>query len=175
MVVSACERDNHMLLLNIGQGLDRLFHAKSHPNPRHFHAPIRLRPKVYFGAPDELCCTATSSLRSLTSTVYTHSHTRRIRNHPTSSLSRSIPTTTMAGLANLIPLIILFVVVGGGGYIGYQIYLWSNEVTDRGKKHMEKKNMTFTKDGGLKVGVKEVNDEKYTDKTQKYACSFSPG
>ena len=73
----------------------------------------------------------------------------------------------MAALGNLIPLIILFVIVGGGGYIGYQIYLWSNEMSDRGKKHMEKKNMTFTKDGGLKVGVKEVKGEKYQDKTQK--------
>ncbi|KAK3052690.1 hypothetical protein LTR09_006172 [Extremus antarcticus] len=72
----------------------------------------------------------------------------------------------MAGLGNLIPLIILFVVVGGGGYIGYQLYLWSGEVTDRGKKHMEKKNMSFTKDGGLKVGVKEKSNEAYTDKTQ---------
>jgi exopolysaccharide biosynthesis protein len=73
----------------------------------------------------------------------------------------------MAGLSNLLPLIILFVVVGGGGYIGYHIYLWSNEMTDRGKKHMEKKNMSFTKDGGLKVGVKEKSAEAYTDKTQK--------
>jgi hypothetical protein len=74
----------------------------------------------------------------------------------------------MAGIANLIPLIVLFVVVGGGGYIGYQIYLWSNEMTDRGKKHMEKKNMSFTKEGGLKVGVKERSAEKETDRTQKW-------
>ncbi|KAK5169047.1 uncharacterized protein LTR77_006356 [Saxophila tyrrhenica] len=72
----------------------------------------------------------------------------------------------MAGLANLIPLLVLFIVIGGGGYVGYQIYLWSNEMTDRGKKHMEKKHMSFTKDGGLKVGVKERTDEAYTDKTQ---------
>ena len=75
----------------------------------------------------------------------------------------------MSALGNLIPLIVLFVVVGGGAYIGYQIYLWSNEMTDRGKKHMEKKNMSFTKDGGLKVGVKDVGSEAYEDKTQKYA------
>ena len=74
----------------------------------------------------------------------------------------------MSALGNLIPLIVLFVVVGGGAYIGYHVYLWSNEMTDRGKKHMEKKNMSFTKDGGLKVGVKERTNEQYTDKTQKY-------
>ncbi len=32
---------------------------------------------------------------------------------------------------------------------------------------MEKKNVMFTKDG-MKVGVKEVRDEEYTDKTQRY-------
>ena len=74
----------------------------------------------------------------------------------------------MGALGNLIPLVILFVVVGGGGYMGYQMYLWSNEMTDRGKKHMEKKNMSFTKEGGLKVGVKEMKDEAYADKTQQY-------
>jgi hypothetical protein len=73
----------------------------------------------------------------------------------------------MAGLSNLVPLIILFVLIGGAGFVGYQIYLWSNEMTDRGKKHLEKKHMSFTKDGGLKVSVKERSAEAYTDKTQK--------
>lgn len=33
---------------------------------------------------------------------------------------------------------------------------------------MEKRNVSFTKDG-MKVGVKEIKDEDYTDKTQRYA------
>ena len=74
----------------------------------------------------------------------------------------------MGALGNLIPLIVLFLVVGGGAYIGYQIYIWSNEMTDRGMKKLEKKNMSFTKDGGLKVGVKERTNEQYEDKTQRY-------
>ena len=73
----------------------------------------------------------------------------------------------MSALSNLIPLIVLFVIVGGGGYIGYQVYLWSNDLADAGKKKMEKKNMSFTKDGGLRVGVKEMRDEDYADRTQK--------
>jgi hypothetical protein len=72
------------------------------------------------------------------------------------------------GLTSLLPLVILFAVVGGAAYFGYQIYLWSNELADRGQKHMEKKNMTFTKDGGLKVGVKEMDAEEYADRTQRY-------
>lgn len=71
------------------------------------------------------------------------------------------------GLTSLLPLVILFAVVGGAAYFGYQIYLWSNELADRGQKHMEKKNMTFTKDGGLKVGIKQMGAEEYADRTQR--------
>ncbi|KAK4955047.1 hypothetical protein LTR10_007239 [Elasticomyces elasticus] len=67
---------------------------------------------------------------------------------------------------NLVPLIILLVVVGGGGYIGYQMYVWSGEMKERAGKHMEKKNIGFTKEGGLRVGVKGIDDETYTGKTQ---------
>jgi hypothetical protein len=47
------------------------------------------------------------------------------------------------------------------------MYIYTNELADRGKKKMEKKNVTFTKDG-MKVGVKEMKHEDYTDKTQRY-------
>lgn len=73
----------------------------------------------------------------------------------------------MGALGNLIPLIVLFAVVGGAAYIGFQIYTWSNEMGERGKAHMEKKHMSFTKEGGLKVGVKEVGTEAYEDRTQR--------
>lgn len=74
----------------------------------------------------------------------------------------------MAGLSNLIPLIILLIVVGVGGFIGYGLYQWSNELAERANKKMEKKNMSFTKEGGIRVGVKAMPDESYADKTQKY-------
>lgn len=70
------------------------------------------------------------------------------------------------GVANLLPLVILFAVVGGLGWVGYQIFLYSNELAERGVKKMEKKNVVFTKDGA-RVGVKEVTAEEYADKTQK--------
>jgi len=73
----------------------------------------------------------------------------------------------MAGLGNLIPLLILFVVVGVASFLGYQVYLWSSELADKASKKMEQKNVSFTKNGGLKVGVKEMENERYTDKTQK--------
>ncbi|KAF2213576.1 hypothetical protein CERZMDRAFT_39127 [Cercospora zeae-maydis SCOH1-5] len=72
----------------------------------------------------------------------------------------------MAKATSLIPLIILFLVVGALAFIGYQIFLWSGELSERGKKKMEKKHMTF-KDGGLQVGVKDRSAENATDKTQR--------
>ncbi|KAI5364060.1 hypothetical protein Slin15195_G097150 [Septoria linicola] len=71
----------------------------------------------------------------------------------------------MAKAVSLIPLIILFAVVGGLAFIGYQIFLWSGELTEKGKETMEKKNILF-KDGGLHVGVKERSAESTADKTQ---------
>ena len=47
-----------------------------------------------------------------------------------------------------------------------QLYLWSNELTDRGRKKMEEKNINFSKDG-MKVGVREVSDEDYAAAQQK--------
>ncbi|KAJ4349097.1 hypothetical protein N0V95_004878 [Ascochyta clinopodiicola] len=70
------------------------------------------------------------------------------------------------GALNLVPLVILFLVVGGIGWVGYQIYLYSNQLAERGVRKMEKKNVVFSKDGA-RVGVKEVSAEEYADKTQK--------
>jgi len=47
------------------------------------------------------------------------------------------------------------------------MYLYSLELSDKANKKLEKKNIAFTKDG-MKVGVKEVRDEDYADRTQKY-------
>ncbi|KAF2876720.1 hypothetical protein BDV95DRAFT_651027 [Massariosphaeria phaeospora] len=72
----------------------------------------------------------------------------------------------MGALGNLVPLVVLFLFVAGAGWVGYQIYLYSNELAERGVRKMEKKNVVFTKDGA-RVGVKEVRAEDYTDKTQR--------
>lgn len=101
----------------------------------------------------------------------------------------------MGALGNLIPLVILLLAVAGFAYIGYQVrfphrqlalnlldmsnranslssqmYLFANELSERGKNHMQKKNIVFGKDG-LKVGVKEIRNEDYEDKTQRSITS----
>lgn len=73
----------------------------------------------------------------------------------------------MSTLSSLLPLLLLLLFLAAFAYLAYQISLWSSEMSSRGKAHMEKKNMTFTKDGGLKVGVREVGQEKELDRTQK--------
>ncbi|KAF2134577.1 hypothetical protein P153DRAFT_362336 [Dothidotthia symphoricarpi CBS 119687] len=72
----------------------------------------------------------------------------------------------MGALGNLVPLVILFLLVAGAAWVGYQVYIYSNELAERGARKMEKKNVVFTKDGA-KVGVKEVSAEEYAEKTQK--------
>ncbi|KAF2402609.1 hypothetical protein EJ06DRAFT_348001 [Trichodelitschia bisporula] len=71
----------------------------------------------------------------------------------------------MGALGNLIPLVILAIVVGGFAYVGYQMYIFANDLTDRGVRKLEKKNIAFTKDG-VKVHVKELGAEEYESRTQ---------
>lgn len=67
--------------------------------------------------------------------------------------------------SKIFPLVILFVVLAGFAFVGYQIYLTAQKISATTSEKMEKKNMVFTKDG-LKVGVKELNNESYVDTTQ---------
>ncbi|KAI1406307.1 hypothetical protein F4819DRAFT_441210 [Hypoxylon fuscum] len=70
-------------------------------------------------------------------------------------------------LSQLLPLLILLAVIGGAGFVGYQIYLSVTKIRDDAERHMAKRNMVFTKDG-LKVGVKHVEQEDYVDATQSW-------
>lgn len=73
----------------------------------------------------------------------------------------------MSALQKVVPLIVLFVVLGVLAFIGFVVYSIVMDVQSHAKNKMEKKNVVFSKDG-MKVGVKEVKAEDYTDKTQRY-------
>ena len=73
-----------------------------------------------------------------------------------------------SGAGNLVPLIILFLVLAILGAVGFVAYSIANDVSSQTRKKMEKRNISFTKDG-MKVGVKEVTREQQEDSTQKYA------
>ncbi|RDW86432.1 uncharacterized protein DSM5745_03074 [Aspergillus mulundensis] len=58
----------------------------------------------------------------------------------------------------LIPLVILLIVVIVLVVIGFIAYSIIQEVSDKTKSKMEKRNVMFTKDG-MKVGVRQVGEE----------------
>ena len=47
------------------------------------------------------------------------------------------------------------------------VYTIATDVAEKTSKKMEKKNISFGKDG-MKIGVKEVGNENYVDQTQRY-------
>ena len=73
----------------------------------------------------------------------------------------------MAGLSKVVPLAIFFLVLTIAAFIGYVVYTIATDVGDKTSKKMEKKNISFGKEG-MKIGVKEVRNENYVDQTQRY-------
>ncbi|KAL9109666.1 MAG: hypothetical protein Q9227_005704 [Pyrenula ochraceoflavens] len=71
----------------------------------------------------------------------------------------------MSKTSSLVPLIILFLLLAVAASIGFIAYQIATSVNDQTRQKMEKRNISFSKDG-LKVGVKEKNTEKYADQTQ---------
>ena len=77
----------------------------------------------------------------------------------------------MSLLTQLIPLILLFLGVGIVAVVGFVAYSIATEVADKTSKKMEKKSISFNKDG-MKIGVKEVKTENYVDQTQGSALNL---
>jgi Tfp pilus assembly protein PilE len=71
-----------------------------------------------------------------------------------------------SALSNLVPLIILVLVVGVLAAVGFVAYSIANDVGSQTRQKMEKRNISFTKEG-MKVGVKEKTAEQQTDSAQK--------
>lgn len=67
----------------------------------------------------------------------------------------------------ILPLIVALSVVGGIGFVLYHVYLSVTKMGETASQKMGKKNVVLTKDG-MRVGVKNVKNEKYVDKTQSY-------
>lgn len=68
--------------------------------------------------------------------------------------------------ASLLPLAILFVVIAVLVVVGFIVYSIVQEVTNTTREKMEKRNVMFTKDG-MTVGVKELKEEDYVDRSQR--------
>ncbi|KAJ5239845.1 hypothetical protein N7468_004464 [Penicillium chermesinum] len=68
----------------------------------------------------------------------------------------------MHKILSLVFLLLFVGVVAAVGFVAYSIY---QEVSKNTREKMEHKNIAFTKDG-MKVGVRELKDEAYKDRTQ---------
>ncbi|KAJ5211794.1 uncharacterized protein N7498_003440 [Penicillium cinerascens] len=66
---------------------------------------------------------------------------------------------------NVLPLVLLLLFVAVLAVVGYVVYTIVQDVSKNTREKMEKKHMVFSKDG-MKVQVKEVQDEAYKDRTQ---------
>ena len=77
----------------------------------------------------------------------------------------------MTFLSKLVPLLIFFIVVVAAAFIGYVVYTIATDIAEKTSKKMEKKNISFGKEG-MKIGVKEVRNENYVDQTQRYGNLF---
>lgn len=73
---------------------------------------------------------------------------------------------------SLVPLVILFVVIVILAVVGFVVYSIVQDITKNTREKMEERNVMFTKDG-MKVGVKEIDDEQYRDRSQKLVSRLS--
>ena len=71
---------------------------------------------------------------------------------------------------NVLPLVLLLLFVAILAGVGYVVYTIVQDVSKNTRAKMEKKHMVFSKDG-MKVQVKEVHDEAYKDRTQRFVLS----
>ena len=78
----------------------------------------------------------------------------------------STPAPPESALSKVAPLLIFAALVGVIAAVLLQVAKTAGDIVDNAGKRLEKKNVVVTKDG-VKVGVKEIRNENYVDKTQR--------
>lgn len=68
--------------------------------------------------------------------------------------------------SNVVPFILLLLFVAVLAAVGFVVYSIVQNVSKNTREKMERKHVVFTKDG-MKVEVKEIQDEAYKDRTQR--------
>ncbi|KAF7860604.1 uncharacterized protein EAF02_010838 [Botrytis sinoallii] len=81
--------------------------------------------------------------------------------------SSTSPPPPRSALSRLLPLLIFLIILSAFAFVAYQVYLVTQQVSKSASDKMASKNVSFTKDG-VKVGVKELKNENYVDKTQGF-------
>ncbi|KPM40202.1 hypothetical protein AK830_g6370 [Neonectria ditissima] len=80
---------------------------------------------------------------------------------------RSTQPADLSRNSQVLPLLIVLAILAVGGWVGYQVYLSVAKIQETASERMGKKNVVFTKDG-LRVGVKQMENENYVDATQSW-------
>lgn len=65
------------------------------------------------------------------------------------------------------PLVLLAIFIGGLAVVGYYIYQSVVEIRAAAEQRMSRRNINFS-NGGMRVGVKDIGNENYVDKTQRW-------
>ncbi|TGJ84013.1 hypothetical protein E0Z10_g4766 [Xylaria hypoxylon] len=92
---------------------------------------------------------------------------------PWSTSHPELPLVCLANIiflptdSQIIPLILLLLVVAGIGFVGYQVYIGATKIRENAENRFASRNVVFTKDG-VKVGVKNIENERYVDATQSW-------
>ncbi|KAF7943460.1 hypothetical protein EAE96_011386 [Botrytis aclada] len=81
--------------------------------------------------------------------------------------SSKAPPPPRPALSKLLPLLIFLIILGAFAFVGYQVYRVTQQVSKSASDKMASKNVSFTKDG-VRVGVKELKNENYVDRTQGF-------
>ena len=68
---------------------------------------------------------------------------------------------------NLIPLMIFVVLLAVLAVVGFVAWTIVNEVSDKTRQKLQRKNMSFSKEG-MKVGVKGKSQEEQEDQAQRW-------
>ncbi|KAJ5648302.1 hypothetical protein N7490_004674 [Penicillium lividum] len=71
----------------------------------------------------------------------------------------------MADLKKVVPLVLLLLFVAILAAVGFAVYSVLQDVKKNTHAEMQRKNVVFSKDG-MKVNMKEIDDENYKDRTQ---------
>jgi len=71
----------------------------------------------------------------------------------------------MERFGRFVPLLLLFLFIGILAFIGFVIYSTVMDIKTQAKKKMDKKHVKVSR-VGMTVGVKELKDEDYKDRSQ---------
>lgn len=80
-------------------------------------------------------------------------------------MSSKSPAAPTSSLLKVFPLLVVFAILAVLAFIGFHVYCTANNIAGTTNKKLEKKNVYWTRDG-MKVGVKEVGNEKEVDRAR---------